>query len=95
MIKFRKVLSKHNLPTRMPWEQTLLIFMALQMFAAPIWMWWASGALFLIKWLNYFFEFLTEKWTRLWVDDNKLRHIGWREKVNTAMKVSFKKKTNA
>lgn len=63
----RLVLAPVNLPMRMPWLHTLVLWVVLDHFHAPAWLWGAVGLFLLLAWICWFRDVGTRK--DLFLDD--------------------------
>lgn len=52
----RRILAARNLPMRMPWQPTLLIWLALDHWHAPGWLWGAAGLFLVAAWVCFFHD---------------------------------------
>lgn len=57
----RVVLAPMNLPMRMPWLHTLVLWLALDYFHAPGWAWGAVGLFLLFAWICWVRDLATRK----------------------------------
>ncbi|MBN9356216.1 MAG: hypothetical protein J0I15_07200 [Herbaspirillum huttiense] len=56
----RKVISRKNLPTRMPIALTIALGLLLDRCAAPGWVWGVAGTLMAVVWVAVIFGMFTE-----------------------------------
>jgi hypothetical protein len=64
-MKSRKVLSRKNIPSKLPIWNSLTCWLSLEYFKAPQWLYGAMGVLFVIIWTYCILYILTEKQTEL------------------------------
>lgn len=64
-MKVRKVLSRKNLPTKLPLMSSVTCLLALQYWNAPQWLYGVMGSLYAIVWIFSIYNILSEKQTDL------------------------------
>lgn len=57
----RLVLSMTNMPLRLPWQATILLWLLLDRLHAPGWVWGAVGFLLVIVWISWLIDVCTHR----------------------------------
>lgn len=71
MMKDKKVISRKNLPSRLPIPSTLLYILCLYYFQAPEWLWGIMSTLLGIMWVVAIYEKASEEKTDIFNDDKQ------------------------
>lgn len=65
----KKVISRNCLPTRFPFMFTAVVYLLMDKFGAPGWLWGVVGSLLALCWIGSIHEFVTQ--TQVQIDLNK------------------------
>lgn len=93
----KKVISRKNLPNKMPVTFTIVCFLAMDYWGAPQWLFGAIGLLVLLLWIGFFYSLVNNDEVDLF-DATKenlsklVKESRFKERLEKAIKESEKQK---